>query len=441
MAHRFIFPPTRESVLANGLRVIVLPDHEQEGMVMALQLPFGRFSDPSGQEGCAELCVGLMQKGTENRSFEQFSETFENKGATLFADLGEEHAMIGVKMLSRFKDELFPCFWEMVIAPRFDPRELTRLKQEMITALRAETVDPGTIASRHFYHAFAGPQHPAGRHHSIRTLKKLTREDIISFFRSNVIPGGCTLVVAGDFSEEWFSRYAASSIEQWKSTLKRTVFEAKPVKVQNKSIRLVEKNDLTQVSLVIGQEAPGEMDEYRNSIALANYIFGAGNFSSRLMARIRSSAGRTYGIVSHVTAERRFGAITISTSTQNRQLTEVVNTIVGEFRLLHENGVTREELENAKRFVTGNMAFQLEGITNLVEKLLWLYFYNRTTSYIEQFESMINAITLESVNDAVRTCFDPERLIIIGVGKKTEIASQLSAFGSFRSYHFKDRLT
>lgn len=440
MANRFVFPPMRESVLANGLRTVVLPDHEQEGMVVALQLPFGRFADPAGLEGCAEICVGLMQKGTGSRTFEQFSETFENRGATLFADLGEEHAMIGVKMLSRFKDELFPCFWDMIIAPRFDARELTRLKQEMITALRAETVDPGTIANHHFYHELAGPLHPAGRHHSVSTIRKLKREHIVSFFNANVIPEGCTLVIAGDFSDEWFTRYALSSVEEWKPGASRIIYEAPPVTVKKKTIRFVEKNDLTQVSLVIGQEAPGEMDAYRNPIALANYVFGAGNFSSRLMTRIRSSAGRTYGIASHITAERRFGALTIATSTQNRQLAEVVGAVLSEFGLLCSEGVTREELENAKRFVIGNMAFQLEGITNLVEKLLWLYFYRRTTDYIEHFEEMINGITLESVNEAVRRTFDPERLIIIGVGRRSEVASQLAMFGTPKQYHYKDRL-
>ena len=441
MASQFQFPPMQEYMLENGMRVIILPDHEQEGMVVALQLPFGRFADPAGFEGCAEICVGLMQKGTETRTYEQFSETFENRGATLFADLGEEHAMIGIKMLSRFKDELFPCFRDMLVAPRFDTRELFRLKQEMITALRAETVDPGTVANRHFYHELAGSSHPAGRHHSVQSIRKLRREHVVTFFREQVIPDGCTMVIAGDFSESWFSRYARPAIEEWKNAAKRLMrVEAPPVAAARKAVRLVEKNDLTQVSLVIGQDAPGELDPLRNQIALANYIFGAGNFSSRLMTRIRSSAGRTYGIASHITAERRFGAFTISTSTQNRQLTEVVEAVLGEFRQFHDKGVTTEELENAKRFVIGNMAFQLEGITNLVEKLLWLYFYNRTTAYIERFEEMISSITLESVNEAVAQRFDPERLIFIGVGRRTEIASQLAAFGPLQLYHFKDRL-
>ena len=440
MAKLFSFPPFEEFELENGLHCILIPDHEQEGLVIALQLPFGRFADPRGQEGCAELCVGLMQKGTATRTFEQFSDQFEHNGATLFAEIGEEHTMIGVKMLSRFKETLFPCFWEMITEPRFNEHELSRLQQEMVTALRAETIDPGSIANRHFFHELAGSGHPAGTHHTVRSIRKIKREQVVGFYNGHVIPADATLVVAGDFQPGWFERHCRETTGRWRSAGRLVLCEASPVEHTGRAIRFVEKNDLTQVSLVIGQSAPGELDGRRNMIALANYVLGAGNFSSRLMTRVRSSAGKTYGIVSHIAAERRFGALTIATSTQNRQLEEVLSAILHEFDLFCREGITAEELENAKRFAIGNMAFQLEGITNLVEKILWLRFYRRTPDYIENFGEMIADISLGSINDAIRNCFNPENLIIVGVGKKSEVLRQLARFGTPRRFHYKDRL-
>jgi hypothetical protein len=40
----------------------------------------------------------------------------------------------------------------------------------------------------------------------------------------------------------------------------------------------------------------------------------------------------------------------------------------------------------------------------------------------------------------VRTCFDPGEMIIVGVGKKAEVLSQLAAFGTPKHYHFKEQL-
>ena len=104
-----------------------------------------------------------------------------------------------------------------------------------------------------------------------------------------------------------------------------------------------------------------------------------------------------------------------------------------------ENGVEQKELENAKQFAIGNMAFQLEGIGNIAEKLLWLRFYDRANSYIEKFDEMINSISLEAVNETIRTCFFPENLIVVVVGRKAQISKQLKELGPLTSYHYRDR--
>ncbi len=435
----FALPRMSEMVLENGLRVIVIPGHEQEGLVVALQMPFGRFSDPPGQEGCAEMCVGLMQKGTAKSGFEEFSDTFEHHGAAVFADVGEEQTMLGVKMLARFRDRLFPLFWDMVTSPCFDSREFSRIQQEMITALRAETVDPGAIANRHFFHELAGREHPAGRFYTLQSVRRLKRDHLTGFYRRHIMPQNGTLVIAGDVPDEWFDRCCRTEVEKWRCGGSPSFCEAVPAVQHGRVVRFVEKSDLSQVSLLVGQAAPGELDPHRTGLALANYVFGAGNFSSRLMTRIRSTGGNTYAISSHIAAERRFGALTISTSTQNRQVGEVLAAVIDEYRTFCNLGITPEELERAKRFAIGNMAFQLEGITNIVEKTLWLRFYHRTNEYIETFDEMIRAVSFESVNETVRKCLDPEKLIVVAVGNGSEVLPQLSSFGNPRKYHYKDR--
>ena len=318
---------------------------------------------------------------------------------------------------------------------------VSRLKQEMVTALRAETVDPGTIANRHFYHELASSvNHPAGRHHSIDSIKRVTPANVAAFYTANIHPRGTVLVVAGDFTADWFTKSFMTRITGWRAGTERILPDAPAIVQRERAVRFIEKNDLTQVALVIGQSAPGELDPNRNNLALANYVFGAGNFSSRLMTRIRSSVGRTYSIVSHITAERYFGALTIATSTRNAQLREVLSAILDEYTRFCLHGITAEELATVKRFTIGNMAFQLEGLSNIVEKVLWLCFYHRSKEYLESFDEIIGDATLDAVNFAVAQSFNPEKLIMIAVGKRSEVLAPLSSFGKPKIYHFKDRI-
>jgi zinc protease len=442
MKFHYHFPPMEEFDLESGLKVICIPDNEQHGFVAALQLPFGRFSDPAGREGVCELTIGLLSKGTESFSSEEISEKLEHAGATFFSDVGEEHCVIGIRMLASTLTELLPLFIEMIRAPRFSVDEFNRLRQEMITGLLAETSDTGFLSTRHFYAELAGTGHPAGKFQTVRSLRTISIRDVERFYNEVIAPTGCIAVLAGDWEKSMLTRIVTEQFSLWKGrTATKNAVIAPFLSHQRKgAIRLIHKPDLTQTSIALGHASPGEKCPEKNALLLANHVFGGGNFSSRLMTRIRTADGKTYGVSSQLLSETDFGAFLITTSTQNAQLQGVLTSIIEEYRRFCSDGVTTDELEKARQFAIGNMAFQLEGIGNLVDKLLWLRFYGRPNSYIEQFDELISAIDVTQVNNAIRKHLSPEHLVIVAVGKKDEIQAPLETFGNVKKYHFRDRL-
>lgn len=445
MKFNYRFPPLEELTLDNGLRLMLVPDREQNGLVVALQLAVGRFSDPVGQEGLCELTTGLLSKGTESFAPDEFSARLENAGAILFTDVGEEHTVLGMRLLAPAAKQLVPVFMEMVSRPRFAPEEYARLSREMSTALQAETVDTSSIASRHFYRELAGSAHPAGRAQTVATLRKVTLQGIKKFYADYFVPRGSICVIAGDFDLLPFKRFIVEQFSFWKGSGSGKAVIAPPLPVSpgsanSATLRLVNKPDVTQVSLAIGHSSPGEQCPEKNALLLGNHIFGGGNFSSRLMTRIRTADGKTYGISSQLLTETEFGTFLITTSTRNAELKGVLTSILEEYRRFCTDGVTADELEKAKQFAIGNMAFQLEGIGNIVDKLLWLRFYGRENGYIERFEELISAIDVAAVNNAIKKHLSPENLVIVAVGKKAEVLPQLESFGTVRQFHFRDKL-
>lgn len=436
---KYVFPPMEEKNLSNGLRLILVPDRNQGGVVAAMQFPFGRLCDEDGLEGTAEMVMGMMQKGTRSLSSEEFSEKFEYRGAMLSGNAGEEHSIFELRMLSTCLSELFPLFWEMIFRPAFDKKEFGRYRREVLTALQAESIDPTFLANRHFYAELAGKKHPSGRYHSSESIKRITLEGLHRFHQKYIAASDAVLVVAGDFDPESFMQEFSSLVESKETASACERVEAEALSIGKSTIRVVDKPDLTQTTILMGHPVPGENCEDRNAIAIANYILGAGNFSSRLMNRIRSRHGRTYGIASTIASERYFGAFLISTSTQNQTVGEVYSTIIEEYKLFCSEGVTQDELDKAKRFAIGNIAFQLEGITNVVEKLLWLRFYGHENSYIENFDEKVDALTVDGVNTAIHKYFSPEKMITVMVGRKAELFSQLENFTTeLKTFNYRD---
>jgi zinc protease len=443
MKFNYRFPPMDEVVLENGLRLILVPDHEQNGLVITLQLAVGRFSDPAGREGLCEFTTGLVSKGTVSFAPDEFSARLENAGAMLFSDVGEEHTVLGMRLLAPAASRLVPIFIEMVSQPRFAPEEYARLLREMSTSLQAETVDTASIATRHFYRELAGSGHPAGRLETTATLRKITIEEVKGFFTDYFVPQGSICVIAGDFDLVPFKRFIVEQFLFWKRADFKKAEIAKPLPPRDAKtdiFRFIDKPDVTQVSLAIGHASPGERCPDKNALLLANHIFGGGNFSSRLMTRIRTADGKTYGISSQLLSETEFGTFLITTSTRSAELKGVLTSIFEEYRRFCGEGVTPEELEKAKQFAIGNMAFQLEGIGNIVDKLLWLRFYGRENRYIEHFEELIGAIDVAAVNNAIKRHLSPESLVIVAVGRKTEVLPHLESFGAVKRFHFRDKL-
>jgi predicted Zn-dependent peptidase len=131
---------------------------------------------------------------------------------------------------------------------------------------------------------------------------------------------------------------------------------------------------------------------------------------------------------------------TISTSTQNAQAAEMLKAITDVYKKFAAEGLTESEFVKAKQFVVGNMAFQLEGIGNATEKLLWLRFYGRDNSYIEKYGQHMADLSLETTNAAIREHFSPERLTVCTVGNQKVVKPLLEQFGAVECLHYRAKV-
>jgi predicted Zn-dependent peptidase len=434
MHTRYHFPPAYEQqTLSNGLTVLWVPHHEHDGLLVGVQIPVGKFHDPAGREGTAQMCLSLLQKATQSLSPEQVNETVEQCGAHFFASVYNEYTTIGCRMLPAYADRMVPLFWEMLRAPSFEQREMEQLKKEVTTQLHSEVLDPSTVALRHlFTRLYDKDRCPAGRFHTLRSIKAISLADIRRFFETHIRPAHSHCVMIGNMDVDAMKTCALSHMEQWQheNTAAPARIDRADTHDDAARIYLVHKKAISQTSLAMGHPVPGERFEDRHALLLANYIFGGGNFSSRLLNAVRTAQGKTYSISSHLSLNTHVGTFVAQTTTQHGALSSVLSTFTQEYERLHTHGITTQELENAKKYVIGNMAFQLEGIDNLAEKLLWLRLHDLPDSYIAGYADRISALSREHINEVVRAHLTARPCTIAACGDKTHALAPLQALDS-----------
>ena len=214
----------------------------------------------------------------------------------------------------------------------------------------------------------------------------------------------------------------AISEEELKEALDK-VFGDLPAKAQ---ISLID-----EVSPALGQEARIDMPVPNVSISLVypgvkrespdffaaylmNYVFGGGSFSSRLYNAVREERGLTYGVSSSIATLDHSSFLVIGTKTRSDNQEEAIKVIREEVERIARDGVTKEELETAKKFIAGTYAISnLDTSSKIARVLVAIQTGKLGIDYIDRRKDYINAVTLEEVNRMARTLLAGEPTSVI----------------------------
>jgi zinc protease len=190
--------------LANGLEVLVIPDHRAPVVTHMIWYRNGAADDPPGKSGIAHFLEHLMFKGTKAHPKGEFSEFIAEVG-------GQENAFTGSDFTAYFqqiaKQHLRACMafeadrmTELVLTDDIVAPERDVVLEER--RMHCDT-DPGAQlgeavqATLFTHHPYGIPI--IGWGHEIEGLK---REDALAYYERFYTPENAILVVAGDAEPE-----------------------------------------------------------------------------------------------------------------------------------------------------------------------------------------------------------------------------------------------
>ena len=85
-------------------------------------------------------------------------------------------------------------------------------------------------------------------------------------------------------------------------------------------------------------------------------------------------------------------------------------------RAFVEQGPTPEELEAAKKNISGGFPLRLDSNREILGYIAMIAFYGLPPDYLDTFIEKVNAVTLEQIRDAFRRRLQPERFVTVMVG-------------------------
>jgi zinc protease len=424
-------PEIHQATLPNGMTLLGVEYDRVPWVSLTFMAKRGSEADPQGKAGAADWTAEFLTLGTAKRDQLQLARDIESRGASLSARSGWDATLVSLEGLAEDFPELLATLAEVVRTPSFPAAEFPLLKERRKAELVHQLDDPRERANVRYLRLFFGDS-PYG--HAVpgdlKSAAALELADLQGFYRRDFTAGTASLVVVGmvDFArmEEEASRLWGG----WQGGGPASPpYTAAPERLCAPGIYLLDRPDLTQSEIRVGHLGVPRSHPDFFPIKLVNYILGAGGFSSRLMTRIRSELGFTYGIRSSFHFRRAPGPFIISTFTPAASTAAVVKEIAQVVREVRQDGVTADELVEAQSYHVGHFPLGLETSRGIGHQVISMDLYDLGLDYLKRYCDHIRGVTLKAAAQAANQYLQPDSLVTMVMGPAAQIADSLKELG------------
>ncbi len=415
--------PFETQTLANGLKVVVVENHEVPFVSVELHLRAGAWAEH--KPGCAAMAMAMIGQRTRKQSQVKLEEELDRYAIQLAGWANMDGACVQASCVTGQIGRAMKRMGEAVLLPSFKTRDFDRLKKQTLTQLAVASAEPAYLASRETRRQLYG-EHPyarsvAGEPEDVMALKAA---DLRQWWSTAARPDMAVLYFAGDIVLDRAVQLAEAAFGAWKAKGPKPGMKLPPIPEPAPThIYLVDKAG-NQAQIRIAQRGfTRQFPGYFTSRVVSGYFGGA--FGSRINESLRVKKGLTYGARGGYSSQRMAGEFQISTFTKIESVPEAVQTALDEITRLQAEPPAAEEIEDTKNYIVGSFAGLRETPQAIVEDLWMIEAEGLPGDYIKQQIAAVQAATPAACVQLAQSTLDTGRLIIVVVGPADALKEEL----------------
>jgi zinc protease len=405
--------------LDNGMEVVVIPDHRAPIVTHMVWYKVGGADEPPGVSGIAHFLEHLMFKGTGKIPVGEFSKIIARNG-------GRDNAFTTQDATAYFqrvaKDRL-PLVMEMeadrMVNLKLNEKEVLTERKVILEERRSRVDnDPGSILQEQMYAALY-LAHPyripvIGWENEMR---RLSREDAMSFYRRFYEPDNAILVVAGDVEPEEVlklakEKYGGIPRPDRPAVMHRRVQEPEPQAARKVILKDPRAGKASIQRIYLAPSASTAAPREAEALEVLAHILGA-NATGKLYKKLvveqkkASAAAGWYGAVARDSG--RFGVYAVAAGDETLEAIEpAMDEVIKDVR---ENGVTARELERAQNAMIADLVYETDNVGALARIYGWALATGLKIEDVESEAQRLASVTVEDVKAAARKYLDPKRSV------------------------------
>jgi zinc protease len=409
-----------------GIDVITYHTDVKQVVVILGALPAGDAMAEPGNIAIPTLTAMMLDRGTKALDKFAIAEQLDNVGAEIAFTVGTQTVEFRAKCLKKDLPLVIGLIAAELRTPALQLQEFDKAKQQFIGALQASAQNTEARAQEAFGRA-AFPQGHPNRPPAVSeyeaAAKTASLDDLKAFHAKYYGPAHMTVVVVGDVAAPEAQADIDKAFAGWSGgqDFVRPATPAVLTAAHEVSVPLADK---PSVSVIIGQ--PTGL-RYRDPDALALHvgtaILGSG-FTGRLMGIVRDREGLTYNIGAAVSEDSIVdGSWDISASFAPALLARGIAATRRELDKWWKDGVTDAELAARKQGLVGSYLVGLSTTAGLASAILADVQRGYDVSRVDEFPALVNALTREQINAAIKQHIDPRAMVLIKAGSPVAAAA------------------
>jgi zinc protease len=424
------FPAVVRRRLSNSLSFLHARSGDLPLVTVRAVLDAGAATERAGQEGLARLTTEALEGGTAARSGADLAWAMESIGAQLETLTTWDAAHVAFTTSASRLEQALDLLAEVVRTPAFPDGEVERVRGEQLAEMMRRSTDPRALAddsAARFIYADG-----ATFSRTVLGLEErvgsFTADDVRAFHAHRFVPGRAAIIVVGDVSADEAEAQVQRAFGDWSGIVEPTIPSDTSPRHDRTTIHLVDRPGAVQSELRIGHVGlPRDTADYY-PLQVMNAILG-GAFVSRLNLNLREEHGFTYGVRSGFAFRKAPGPFVIQTAVESDVTVRAIEETLKELDTLVEEGVTDEEVRNARDFLAGVMPLDMQTTDQLAARISELHTYDLPVNYFETARDRLRSVTADEVNRVAKLRLQLDRLVITVVGNAGAVAEGLRGLG------------
>ena len=406
-----------EVKVLDGNKAWLVEEHSIPFVTLEIRFKGGATLDRVGKRGSVYFMSALLNEGADDLDASAFAMEMERLAVELDINVYQDSLSISFKFLTENKSASIDLLKKALTKPRFEQEPFERVRDQILSILKSNAKDPRKIASKVFFENVFG-SHPYGsmKDGNLESILSLSREDILNAYEDTFNRNQIFISAVGDIKPNELRDLVNEVIEKIPAHSNKVIDQA--------TYKFPEGNtvidfDTPQSVTIFGHDGIKRTDKDFFSAYVLTHILGGSGFGSRLMTELREKNGLTYGVSAYLASWEKADLILGQFASSNNTVMEAIGIVRKEWAALADRGVTADELQDAKTFLTGAYPLRFDGNSRIARILVGMQTQGLPMDYIHTRNAKVNAVTMEDIRRVSARILKEENLYFVIVGRPT----------------------